>query len=169
MRTPDGVFHPTEWSYRQINKDGEVLWEQDWTPNVLADEGEQLILDVFFRNATAPTNFYIGVVNDTPGEGDTLSTLTGEPATGGYSRSSYLVERSNTGWPTLEVDGTGYRVVSTTETITATGASIGPVTYAFLATSSDNSGDLIAYNALSQSRTLADGDSLEITMRIKLD
>lgn len=160
------TFHPTEWRFEHRNADGEVLWDQDWTPNALSDAGESAMLDVYFRGATAPTNFYIGLVNDTPVDTDTLATLTGEPAGSGYARA--LVERSNTGFPTLELDGGDYRVVSSTETFTAAGGSIGPVTYAFLATSTDNTGILVVYNALSQSRTLADGDSLDVTFRIKL-
>jgi hypothetical protein len=180
-------FHPTEWQYRH-RRAGRVIWasgvgeidipeigpdfdallrEQEFTPNALADEGENAMLDVFFRAGTAPSNFYIALYNDTPVDTDTLATLTGEPSGSGYARS--LVERNSTGWPTLALDSGDYRAVSSTETFTASGGTIGPVTYACLVTAaSGTSGLLIAYNALSASRTLNDGDSLDVTFRVKL-
>ena len=181
-------FHPTEWRFSHRTADGQVLWlsgigdvdmevgsaehlaalaEQPWTPNALADEGEQDMLSVYFRAGTAPTNFYIGLVNDTPVETDTVATLTGEPSGNGYARQ--LVERNSTGWPTLALDSGDYRVVSGEETFTASGGSIGPVTYSFLTTtSSGTAGLLIAYAALSASRTLAAGETLGVTARVKL-
>ena len=181
-------LHPTEWRYQHRTADGRVIWmsghgdvdlvvgspehldalaSQPFEQNALADEGEQAMLDVFFRAGTAPTNFYVGLVNDTPVDTDTLSTITGEPSGNGYARQ--LIERNSTGWPTLALDSGDYRAVSSVETFTASGGSIGPVTYSFLTTVvSGTSGLLIAYNALSTSRTLANGESLDVTNRIKL-
>ena len=144
--------------------DGSILWEER-AANAFADEGEQLILDVFLRGATAPTQFYLRLYNDTPVETDGLASLTGEPSGNGYSPS--LIERSATGWPTLALDSGDYQATSSAETFTASGGSIGPVTYAVIATNSDNTGKLIAYAALSQSRTLADGESLTVTYKLK--
>ncbi len=78
--------------------DGSILWEEQ-IKNAFADEGEQLILDVFLRGATAPTQFYLRLYNDTPVETDGLASLTGEPSGNGYAPA--LIERSATGWPTL--------------------------------------------------------------------
>lgn len=144
--------------------DGSILWEER-AANAFADEGEQLILDVFLRGATAPTQFYLRLFNDTPVETDGLASLTGEPSGNGYAAS--LIERSATGWPTLALDSGDYQATSSAETFTASGGSIGPVTYAVIATSSDNTGKLIAYAALSQSRTLASGESLTVTYKLK--
>lgn len=177
---------PTRWQYRHRRGD-QLIWasgigdvdidtrsaayrelvsDQPWTPNALADEGEQDILEVYFQAATAPTNFYIGLVNDTPVDTDTLATLAGEPSGNGYARQ--LVERSGTGWPTEGLDGGDYQITSSTETFTASGGSIGPVTYAFLTTVlSGTTGLFLVYNALTTSRTLADGESLDVSMDIK--
>lgn len=182
------LWHPTEWQYRH-RREGRLIWassigeldipvdgkefiellhDQPWTPNALADEGEQDFLDVYLRAATAPTTFYVGLVNDTIVDTDTLATITGEPSGNGYSRKQ--VERNSTGWPTLALDSGDFRAVSSVETFTASGGSIGPVTSAFLCTNaaSGTAGKLLTYNALSQSRTLADADSLDVTTRIKL-
>lgn len=177
----------TEWRYQHRTADGRVIWmsglgeldlqvgsaehldalaEQAFMSNALADEGEQSILDVYFRGAAAPANFYIALYNDTPVETDTLATLTGEPSGNGYARR--LVERSNTGWPTLALDSGDFMATSSVETFTSSGT-IGPVTHTAVVTAaSGTAGLLVAYNALSQSRTLANGESLDVTYRIKL-
>ena len=169
-----GLSVPPAFAAREIgyfdlvcrDAQGNVLWSETATNN-LADGGENMFLDVALRAGTAPTNFYIALYNYTPVETDTLSTLTGEPSTNGYARS--LVERSATSWPTLALDSGDYRATSSTETFTASGGSWGPVTYATLVTaSSGTSGILVSYAALSTSRTLASGESLQITYRVKL-
>jgi len=174
---------PTFYKFLHRRKDGLILWasgigevdtydveavrrEQPWVANNLADEGESDILDVYYRGATAPTQFYLGLLNSTPTDTTTLSTMTGEPSGSGYARQ--LIERSSVGFPTLALDAGDYKLTSSTETFTASGGTIGPVTYAFLATTSDNTGKFLNYVALSASRTLLDGDSLDVTLGIKL-
>lgn len=181
-------FHPTEFRYLH-RRGGKIIWassigdldiiegsgdhfallaEQPFTENALADEGEENILDVYFRAATAPTTFYLGLLNSTPTDTTTLATMTAEPSGNGYSRQQ--IERNSTGWPTLALDGGDFRAVASVETFTAAGGTIGPVTYAFLCTNAatGTSGKFLVYNALSSSRTLNDGDSLDVTMRVKL-
>lgn len=180
------ALHPTHARYRHRRGDriiwasevGEVdialaskeftalLLEQPYTENALADEGEEDMLDVYFRGATAPTNFYLGLVNDTPTETDGLGDLTGEPSGSGYSRQT--IPATAVGWPTLALDSGDFQAESTTETFTASGGTIGPVTYSFLATTVDNTGVLVAYVALSTTRTLTDGDSLDVDYNVKL-
>jgi len=180
-------MHPTEWSFRH-RRDGRIIWasglgdldvpasgpefdalvrEQPFTPNELADEGESDMLDVYFRNATVPTGFYIGMLNSTPTNTTTLATMTGEPATGGYARKA--VARSTAGWPTLALDAGDYRADSAVVTFTSTGT-IGPVIYAFLCTNaaSGTSGKFVAYAPLSGSRTLFTGESMDASIRVKL-
>lgn len=147
-----------------LDASGTVLWTET-AHNALADEGEQMFLDVALRGGTAPTQFYLRLVNDTVAETDTLAALVGEPATAGYA--AQLVERSNVGWPTLALDSGDYQAVSKTVTFSASGGSWGPVNTCILATTSDNTGLLVSFAALSTSRTLADGESLQVTYRVK--
>ena len=152
--------------FRCYDKDGNLKWEELNRQNNLADEGEYMFLDVALRNGTAPSNYFLRLFNDTPVETDTLGSLTGEPSGNGYTAQT--VERNTTGWPTLALDSGDYRATSSTETFTASGGSWGPVIYCVLATSTDSSGKLVSYVALSQSRTLASGESLQVTYRLKL-
>jgi len=152
------------WRFEHRDRHGKLLWEHEG-PNALADEGERQMLEVYYRAENAPTTFYIRLYNDTPAETDGLADLTGEPSGNGYAAEE--VERSSTGFPTIETNSGDWQVVSKTVTFEASGGSIGPVTYAVLATTSDNTGKLVAYVALSQSRTLAAGETLDVTITIK--
>jgi len=152
--------------FRCFDKDGNLLWEELDRPNNLADEGEELFLDVVLREGTAPANFYLRLFNDTPVDTDNLTSLTGEPTQFAYTAQT--IPGDTTGWPTLALDSGDFQATSTTETFTATGGSWGPVTYCVLTTSIDNAGKHVSYVALSQSRTLADGETLQVTYKLKL-
>lgn len=155
-----------EWSFVHYNADGSI--KDQWSMfNALLDEGEQDILDIVFRNASEPSSFYVGLCNSTPGETTTLTTLSGEPSGSGYARIA--LARDNTDFPTLALASGDYQLTSKTVTFTASGGTIGAVTSAFLCTvASGTSGKLYASVALSTSRTLADGESLTVTLNIKL-
>jgi hypothetical protein len=153
------------WTIEHLDANGNVIWRQTQVPNALADEGENNILDVYYRGQNAPTTFYCRLYNDTPLETDSLADLTGEPVGNGYAAQE--IERSTVGWPTLALDAGDWQLTSKEVTFTASGGSWGPVTHAVLATSSDNSGLLIAFVALSTSRTLQDGETLKVTIQPK--
>jgi hypothetical protein len=152
------------------NAQGTELWRETAT-NSLADEGESVFLDCTLRATNCPTNYYLGLTDTTSTcsitDTTTLGTLpASEPSTNGYARQ--LIERSATGWPTLALDSGDFQATSSTETFTASGGSWGPVYCAFIATTTDGTGKLISYAALSTGRTLASGESLQITYKIKL-
>jgi len=153
------------WKFTHKDKNGKIISIEE-RHNALADQGEQNMLDQYFRGQNAPTGFFIRLFNDTPAETDTLANLTGEPSGNGYAPQA--VARSAVGFPTLALDEGDYQITSATVTFTANGGSIGPVTHAVLATSSDNTGLHIAFVALSQSRTMADGESLDVSFVGKL-
>jgi hypothetical protein len=159
-----GVF-----TFDQYNSAGELVWA-GVSHNALANEGEYLIEDVLMRGNTPPTQYYLRLYNTTPTLTSTLSTLsTYEPATAnGYDPATNGITRDSTGWPLVpQLVSSHYEITSKTVTITATGA-VGPVTYAALSTTSNNTGKLMAYAALAATRTLASGDSLQVTYKIRL-
>lgn len=184
------MFKHTAIQARHYNPDGELIWgsfldlpsglviprgsrleadaiaEQGWSSNSLADEGESDMLDVYFRNQTAPTNFYARLYNDTPVDTDTLATLTGEASGNGYGALTFA--RGTGDWGAPALDSGDHQITSGTKQFSASGGSWGPVTYAVLASAATGTaGLLINYAPLSQSRTLADGDSLDLTWAIK--
>ena len=129
------------------------------------------MVDVFFRKRDdvyfTGDYFYIGLYRGTVIETTTLSTVPNEPAAlYGYSRLA--VERSTTGFPTLEqADDGNWRVVSKEVTFTASGGDIGPVNGAFLCTSSDNSGAIMGAVAVGVERTIKAGDSSIVSLKFK--
>lgn len=141
--------------------DGSLLHEEE-AHNDMLDEGEQEVLDVYLRGATPPASFALRLFNDTPVETDNLAALTGEPVGNGYVAQT--IERSAVGWPTLGLDAGDYQATSKQVTFDASGGSWGPVTHIAMVTAE---GKLITAAALSQARTLADGESLTVTYRIK--
>ncbi len=155
-----------EWSFVHLNADGSI--KDSWKMyNALLDEGEQDILDIVFRDATEPSSFYIGLCNSTPSETTTLTTLTGEVTGGGYARIA--LARNTTDFPTLALDSGDYQLTSLAKTFTASGGAFSSATTAFLCTvASGTSGKLYASVALSSTRTIADGESLQVTFNIKL-
>lgn len=158
-----GIFE-----FRCIGSDGTLKWAEA-RHNALIDEGEQQILDVYLRGAAAPAGFYLGLTSmATLGETTTLATLTNEPAGNGYARQAINRDATADGWPTLALDSGDYQATGKTVTFTASGAGFGPVDKAFMATTSDATGKLVSFTALSQSRTLAAGDTLQVTYRVKL-
>jgi len=153
------------WTVRHLDARGRLLWA-DCGHNMLHDEGEEFFCRVLFtEEATPPAAYYLGLDNRASlAEADTLSSLSGEPSGNGYSRQA--VNSDSTDF-TISQESGDYQAKTKTVTFTASGGSIGPVTKMFLATSSDNNGKLIASRALSQERTLADGESLECSLYIR--
>lgn len=153
------------WEFTHYDKEGNIIW-QEVVENALADEGEQSMLDVYLR-AVSQGNFYLGLANSSPVDTTTMATLTGEPSGSGYARPA--VERSNVGWPVLVIDAGDWQATSKLVTFTATGGTIGPVNVMFLTDIlSGTMGKFFAWAALSQARTLLDGESLGCKMKIKL-
>jgi hypothetical protein len=146
-------------------QDGQEVWREK-IHNNLANEGESMVLDSFFRNNNNPTTFYLGLCASTLTDTATLTSLTDEPVGNGYARQE--VARSIVGWPTLVLDTGDYKVTSKECTITASGGTIGPVNTIFVCTSSDNTGKLISYAQLSTTRTITDTSTIYLQYYIKL-
>jgi hypothetical protein len=160
------------------NAEGDVIWTEH-IHNAIADEGEQNALQCWLAGTNcAATNYYLGLSDSTSpcsiAEADNLATAsTGEPSTNGYARQTIA---KATDWTIAQISsGTDgctetncYRATSATKTFSASGGSWGPVNCAFLGTSSDNTGKHISWAALSTSRTLNTGESLQVTYKIVL-
>jgi len=155
------------WDIKHI-RNGKVIYEEKNKKNIVPNQGEKAILEVFYRgiDSIVPNDkFYIGLYNGSIGESTTLATIPSEPSGNGYSRQE--VERSTTGWPTIELDEGDWRVVSKEIELTASGGSIGPVNGAFIATTLDNSGSLIGAVAMAVERTVIAGDRILFQIRAK--
>ena len=156
------------WNTRCFDQFGNLKWDELEVANLLHDEGEQAILQaVYDEQYSVPANYYIGLDNrGTIAEADTLSSLSGEPAVGGYARQA--VASDNTDW-TVSKPATDYQAKSKTVTFTPSGADYPAVQNMFLCDVISGAGGKIhASVALSASRTVLDGDSLNTDITILL-
>lgn len=143
----------------------EIVHDQLWTPNTLADEGEGDILDVYFDAQAVRSSLFLRLYNDTPVETDTLTTLTGEVSGTGYG--AITVSRG-TDWTAPALDVGDMQTTMSTKQFSATGTWT-DATYLVVATvGTGTAGLLIIYNALSATRSLVDGDTLDIDLDVKL-
>ena len=147
--------------------------------NALYDQGEQDILEVFFRGATAPTGFVIGLLNtsysltETHGMANITANELTDVTAPGYSVRKALT-RDATGWPTSALNGGDWQITSSQQTWTATGAWSATAGFIFLnaggtTTPGNTTGRLLAVAAISPTRQLqAVDDTLRVTYNIKL-
>lgn len=164
------------WVVRHL-RNGKVIWEMESDFNILHDEGEQAILSAYFATAMSgygapPANLYLGLdARVTLAEADTLASLSGEPTAGGYARKAIATGGTGVSGQDFYINQPGayYRADSKTVTWTASGADYPAVTKIFLCTvSSGTAGKLVSSLALSGSRTVLDGDSLQSSMQVGL-
>ncbi len=143
-------------------------------PNLITDEGEKAFLEMIMRaniaDVSAGGNWFLGLCEETPGETDTLATITTEPTSaGGYARQSFT--RDATGVPTVEKINDAFRAVSVQITFTASGADFSrTIQRAFLCNIvSGTSGLLFTYSGLLPNPLLVvDGDSLPVKYELFL-
>lgn len=141
----------------------EVIEAQDFILNALANEGEEDILDVYFDAQAVRTSLYFRLYNDTPAETDTLATLVSETSGTGYGAQTVT---RGTDWSAPD-HSTG--TVTGTKTFTATGTWTDATQLILATVASGTSGLLISYAALSQTRTLGNGDTLDVTQTVTLE
>jgi len=97
--------------------------------------------------------------------------LSGEPSGLGYARQALSTAGTGVSGQDFYINQPGayHRADSKVVTLTASGGAWSAVTQLFLCTvSTGTAGKLICTKALSQSRTLADGDSLNASLQLGL-
>lgn len=166
------IMHIAEIIHYDIN--GKIKWGTKNLHNIVHDEGEIFLLSAAFATnaigyGVPPTTLYLGLDNRSGlAETNTLASLIGEPIDNGYTRVG------------LRTDGTGasgqdfyitqpaayYQAQSKIAHFECNTNDWATVSKLFLATSSDNSGKLIASIALTAPRTLVVGDYIDIAMYI---
>lgn len=156
------------WKIEHFDRDGNHIWGEEG-PNLIHDEGEEFMIKVCFTEVVSvPAAYYLGLdARTTLAEVDTLASLVDEPSGDGYARQA--INSDGTDWTAQKDAGSGdWEAESKECSFTASGGNWGAVTKAFLATSSDGSGKLIASKALSQSRTVNDGETLKVTFTARI-
>lgn len=95
------IQHPLLGRGQVVSPEGDILWEDpDWVPNALADEGEEAILNVFYRETSNLSKYLALIEGGTtpPAETSTMSYLGGGagaketrvPGVDGYTRPQII-------------------------------------------------------------------------------
>ena len=160
------------FKYEHYNKDGELVWSQDWSPNQFSDDGFEHMFDLYFRGATAPTGFEIGLTGSAPLQDDSIAqigTKEIDNATEGYARQGVDRDDTASGFPTLALDGGDMQIESTTVQFENTDGSVAwdGATHAFLTAVMAGDDIFVCWQALSTTRTLQPGDKLNVTIKAK--
>jgi len=118
----------------------------------LSDHAEALLLDWLMTSGTAtrPTAWYVGLFTAAPSDSGGGT----EVSTGGYSRQSVTFDAASSPGGTTSNSGA--------VTFTASGGDYGTVTHIGIFDAS-TSGNLLWHGALTASKTVADGDTLEFS------
>ena len=171
--------HLSYWKYRLRDASGIVVAESpEFVPNILAREGEQLLLGNFFRNdpLAAPTYFEIGLCDSSPTILTTAASLTGEPSAAQYNRQR--LNRDSVSWPTLAIPTSTpngpYKIYTAIVSFHAAGGDITPFTSAFIVARVQLGSDptvltpfLISAAATTQT-SIPNGNTLDVTIAISI-
>lgn len=151
--------------FRGSKRDLEIINDAPWNGNALADEGEVDILDVYFDTQAVRANTYFALLSAAPGETTTMATMSEieTPGTSGYNRIA-VARGTDWGAPTA-----GGGTTSTTKQFAATGAWTAATDLALVTALTGTAGLFIAWSALSQTRTLGNGDTLDVSMTVSAE
>ena len=161
----DSIFpRANELIVKGSELDLEVANSQLWTPNALADEGEVDILDVYFDAQAVRAALYFRLYTDaTLAETDTLALAVGEESAGGYGA---ITVTRGTDW-TVPTAGGGTSTGTKTFNATATWSALNSMILATVATGT--AGLLVAWVNLSATRSLVNGDSMDVDMTVTME
>lgn len=120
----------------------------------LSDVAEKLLLDWLMTTGTAtrPTAWYVALYTAAPSDSGGGT----EVSTGGYTRQSVTFDAAATPGGTTSNNN----VVQ----FTASGANYGTVTHIGIHSASSGSGNLLWHGAMTASRVVNDGDTLEFSV-----
>ena len=159
----NGIMKVLEVQHIRNNK---VIWEDVNLYNMLHGEGQKLILEAVFAGGSIPSSYYMGLDNrETLAVEDTLESLYAEPSLNGYSRDTIS---SATDFTVAAEESGNYKAQSVLLTFIASGGSWGPVKHLFMASTANNTGELISSVTLSEALSLSDGDIVNLRINLSL-
>ncbi len=164
-----------DFKFTHKNKDGEVLWQSDWEPNQMADEGFEQMFDIYFRGqATTPSKFQIGLVKEDLDKDDTITEIIAKEIEDILGDSTYVrqdVERDDTadGFDLdmdenydVEIISTVVEFINNHPTDAWT-----PATHGFMTAVTAGGDKFVCWKELSTTRTLQSEDQLNVQIRQK--
>ncbi len=146
--------------------EAELVRAQLWTPNALIDEGEKSILDVYLDDVAVITTTYFRLANDGAiAETDTLALLANEVSGTGYDG---IAVTRNTDWTDPTLDSGDMQTTSSTKQFSATGTWTAASELIWATVQNGTAGLFLGWVALSATRNLVNGDTLDVDLAVKL-
>ena len=146
--------------------DGSISWEDEWMPNLLADEGEADVIADWLKGGTI-TSKYLALLNaGSQAETTTMATMTETttPGTNGYNR----VQITTGDWGTTTLNGGDNQSTAAQKTFgPASGANWTATGIALVTASTGTGGLFLAVLALSGTTTINIGQSFLYTLTYK--
>lgn len=168
------LWTPTYGRAQIVSPEGDILYEDpDWMPNALLNEGEELILNVFYREQ-ANASKYLALLTAAPAETDTMAFLAANEikalGTDGYPANRVNIASGDWAAPTLASGD--YQTTATEKTIGP--ASSNPwtaITGVVLVTGQTGvlagSGKMLNYIALANAQSVSVPNSFKYTLSVK--
>ena len=151
---------------RIVNARGRTIWQEDWQPNTLADEGEENVLNDWLLEQAA-LNKYLCLLTATPGETTTMATMTElfAPPLNGYARQQCAAG----GWGAPGLDATDFMTTHAEKTFgpAATNPWVDFTHVALVSTATGTAGKFLLYVALSGTTSISVGQSFKYTLSVK--
>lgn len=146
--------------------DLDVRFSQLWTPNALVDEGELDILDVYLKDQAVRASTFFRLYSDGGiAETDTLALLTNEVTGTGYGG---ITLTRDTDWSEPALDGGDGLSTSVVKQFSAGGTWTDADELVWATVASGTAGLFLGFVALSTTRTLTNGDTLDVDLGVKL-
>lgn len=168
-----------------IGLDGEAVWEEDWQPNALTNDGSSYFVNAGLKSTGAVATMYLGLLtqagtnvpsatthaSDIAATGAAGGTTVTEEAGGGYARQTVL----SSDWGAIVISGgsqttAAQKTFGPASTAAWTGAAgnTAAITYAFLTTGATTTlGTFVLYIALSGTTTVNVGQQFLYTLTYK--
>ena len=166
----DGESGGEEFGLGEIMKgspvDLDVRFSQLWTPNALVDEGELDFLDVYLNDQAVRVSTFFRLYSDGAiAETDTLATLTNEVTGTGYTG---ITVTRDTDWAEPALDVGDGETTSVVKQFSAGGAWTAADELVWATVATGTAGLFLGFVALSTTRTLTNGDTLDVDLAVKL-
>ena len=144
----------------------EIRRSQLWAPNALMDKGEIDILDVYVNDQAVRASTFFRLYSDGAiAETDTLATLTNEVSGTGYTG---ITVTRDTDWSAPALDGGDGQSTSVVKQFSASGTWTAADELVWATVATGTAGLALGFVALSTTRTLTSGDTLDVDLAVKL-
>lgn len=136
--------------------------------NQIVDQGCLELLKTYFQGQALPAQFYVRLAASDPALITDTSVLADITEVAGTGYAAQTLQHNSTDFPTVALQG-GVPAVDSKQVVFAADGAWTQYRYVYLATTSDNTGKLIAVMSVTTARALAAGESYRPTVRLTVD